>query len=118
LQEAEGAGGERGRAAAAIMKGVRDAVRADELVTPLRRALAKADDAVFDWLAGQPTEEQRHKPPEKKPDDVPLDVPPGATDGHARRDPGGAAEPVIGALRAFLDAHPDDPVVVEWRIEP
>jgi hypothetical protein len=118
LAEAESRGDERGRAAAATMAALRRDVQADELVTSLRRALAKADDAVFDWLAGQPIEEPRRKEPEKKPDDVPLDLPPGATDGHARRDPGGAAEPVIGALRAFLDAHPDDQVVVEWRIEP
>jgi hypothetical protein len=122
LTEAESRVDEPGRQAARILRDLRKAVLADQFATPLPRALAAADDAVFEWLAGQPSGEEEHRPPaEERPDDVPIDLPPGRkpgpAPGRARREPGERAERVVGELRGFLDAHPDEPVVVEWRIE-
>ena len=121
LRDAEGGDGERAGAAAGILRDLRAAAQADEIVTPLPRALRQADDAVFDWLAGPrpgPGTGQP-RPPERPrtPDDIPLRVPPSAAYGSARRARGQRAEPVLDELRTFLDAHADDDVTVEWRVD-
>ena len=121
LRAAESRHDERGRAAAATLKALREAVAADEFATRLGPALTAADDAIFDWLAlGQPAEpglpEHRH---EVRADDVNIPVPqslPGAS-GRATRAKGGSSRDVLGQLSEFLEVHRDDQVVVEWRVQ-
>jgi len=120
LRAAEGQGDEHGRTAASALGTLREAVTADEFATRLGPVLSRTDDAIFDWLsAGQPA------PPLEpssvvRPDDVPIRVPPpplhGRT-GQATRRKGGPASEVLEPLAAFLDAHRDEQVVVEWRVQ-
>jgi hypothetical protein len=120
LQAAENQADERGQTAARALRELREAVVADEFTTRLGQALSKTDDDIFDWLsASQPTR-QVEPPPPRRPDDVPIQVPPrpvsGRT-GQATRAKGGPASEVIDPLTVFLDAHRDEQVVVEWRVE-
>ena len=120
LRAAEGQGQEHGRTAASTLRTLREAVTADEFATRLEPVLSRTDDAIFDWLsAGQPVLPVE-PPPARRPDDVPIQVPPpplhGRT-GQATRRKGGPASEVLGPLTAFLDAHRDEQVVVEWRVQ-
>jgi hypothetical protein len=119
LRAAENRADERGRAAAGTLKALREAVVADEFATRLGPALTTADDAIFDWLAiGQP-EETDDSPQQLRPDDVDIRVPkqlPGAG-GRATRPKGMPSADVLAQLAAFLDAHHDEQVIVEWRVE-
>lgn len=130
LGKAEHTGDERGREAAAIMAELRKAVRADEIAHPLRNALKRAEDAVFQWLTQTVTPQPLPPAPTPQlgtpavrpvvvtdPDTVRLDPPAEPGHGRARRAKGTSAQPVLDALRAFLAQHPDRDVVVEWRIE-
>ena len=130
LQEAAGDTGPRAAAAAAILRDLRQAVAADELVTRLAQVLRRAEDDIFDWVAGSASEPvpaagerdpvgvSTPQPVSVDPDDVPLPLPRAAARGSARRRRGAGPEAVLADLRAFLADHPDDEVVVEWRIEP
>jgi hypothetical protein len=120
LRAAEGQGEEHGRTAASTLRTLREAVTADEFATRLGPVLSRTDDAIFDWLsAGQPVLPVE-PPPARRPDDVPIQVPPpplhGRT-GQATRRKGGPASEVLEPLTAFLDAHRDEQVVVEWRVQ-
>ena len=120
LRAAEGQGDEHGRTAASTLRTLREAVTADEFATRLGPVLSRTDDAIFDWLsAGQPVLPVE-PPPARRPDDVPIQVPPpplhGRT-GQATRRKGGPASEVLEPLTAFLDAHRDEQVVVEWRVQ-
>ena len=120
LRAAEGQGDEHGRTAASTLRTLREAVTADEFATRLGPVLSRTDDAIFDWLsAGQPALPVE-PPPVRRPDDVPIQVPPpplhGRT-GQATRRKGGPASEVLEPLAAFLDAHRDEQVVVEWRVQ-
>jgi hypothetical protein len=53
---------------------------------------------------------------------VPIFVPPSALPspgraGRATRGKGAPASEVLGPLAAFLDAHRDEQVIVEWRVQ-
>jgi hypothetical protein len=122
LRAAESQADDRGRAAAGTLAGLRDAVAADEFATRLGPVLSATDDAVFEWLSsGQPAEPVAGPQP-RRPDDVPIYVPPSplpapGSAGRATRTKGAPASEVIGPLAAFLDAHRDEQVVVEWRVQ-
>ena len=56
----------------------------------------------------------------RRPDDVPIHVPPRPSPGRAgraTRAKGAPASEVLEPLDAFLDAHRDEQVVVEWRVQ-
>jgi hypothetical protein len=120
LQAAENQSDERGQSAASALRELREAVTADEFTTRLGQALSKTDDDIFDWLSASQPARQVEPPPPHRPDDVPIQVPPrpvsGRT-GQATRAKGGPASDVIDPLTAFLDAHRDEQVVVEWRVQ-
>jgi hypothetical protein len=119
LRAAEDQPDERGQSAARALQTLRAAVAADEFTTRLGPVLSKTDDAIFDWLsAGQPT--QKVETPPVRPDDVPIQVPlrsSASRTGQAMRAKGGPASEVIEPLTAFLNAHRDEQVVVEWRVQ-
>jgi hypothetical protein len=117
LLEAERTKDDAGRRAAAILQALRSAVLADEITTALRPALDSAVDAVFGWLSDRapvpsPAPVTPVAPP-LTPDDVPLVLP----RGQAVRGKGSPAQPVLAQLAAFLGEHPDQQVVVEWRVQ-
>jgi len=122
LRAAENQADNRGRGAASTLTALRDAVGADEFATRLGPALAATDDAIFEWLsAGQPVEPVPG-PDARRPDDVPIFVPPSPLPspgraGRATRGKGAPASEVLGPLAAFLDAHRDEQVIVEWRVQ-
>ena len=97
LLEAEAGDDEAARDAQAILTRLRDALAADEIVTGAKAALDSVDNAVFHWLT-----EHRRKAP---------------VSGYARLTPGVDRGSSLEPLHDFLDKHPDDTTVVEWRIE-
>jgi hypothetical protein len=122
LRAAENQADDRGRAAASTLTALREAVGADEFATRLGPVLSATDDAIFEWLSsGQPIEPVLGPQP-RRPDDVPIYVPPsplpppGRT-GRATRAKGAPASEVFGPLAAFLEAHRDEQVIVEWRVQ-
>jgi hypothetical protein len=119
LRAAEGQPDERGRSAGRMLAELRDAVTADEFTTRLGPALSATDDAIFQWLAlGQPAA-PAPLPSQVRPDDVPLQLPPrsAVAGGAVTRDKGAPASVVLGPLQEFLDAHRDEQVIVEWRVQ-
>jgi hypothetical protein len=120
LHAAEHGTDEPGREAANVLRALRAALRADEIVTPLKRALEQADDAVFAWLAAQgPTSSAQTE--ERAGLTGTATGRPGSTAvparGTARRAAGQGGDAVVAELWRFLDDHRDETVVVEWRIE-
>ncbi|HET9899356.1 MAG TPA: hypothetical protein VFQ44_30895 [Streptosporangiaceae bacterium] len=112
---------ERGRSAAQILAGLRKAVQSDEFAIRLHGALAATDQAIFDWLA----EGQQPPPPPLAPVTVTTagtttpagHRPAGAAEaGQAVLPPGDDVEGAVAALRAFLRAHADREVTVQWRV--
>ena len=103
------------RAAELALTQLRTALRSDEIVTGLVPVLQASEDAAFAWLAQRPgaPPTPAPEPPPPGADDVPIVVPAG----RAARGKGERPQVVLDALRAFLADHPDDRVVVEWRIE-
>ncbi len=94
--------------AARALAGLRTALRSDEIVTSLPAGLRAFEDELFRWL-----EARRPLPPPPPP---PPPRPTTASGGVTLRD-GQAPARVLDELQAFLDAHPDVPVRVEWRVE-
>lgn len=118
LLAARGGGDPRSSAADDVVSALARAVAADELTEQLAPALQRADDAVFRWLA-----EGHERPPAPAeqpttraatPDDVKLQL----RQEQVRRATGATAAPVLDELETFLREHPDDTVVISWRIEP
>ena len=122
LRAAENQDDDRGRAAARALTALREAVAADEFATRLGPALS--------------TDRRRHlrvalRGPARRTGAAPAGVPPGrrahlraavaaAPAGPAGRTTlakGAPASEVLGPLQAFLDAHRDEQVVVEWRVQ-
>jgi hypothetical protein len=92
-------------------------VAADEFATRLAPALSAADDAIFEWLAvGQPKVPDEPQKP-LRPDDVAISLPTRQLGGRGTRDRGAPDDVVIAALTEFLEAHRDEQVVVEWRVQ-
>jgi hypothetical protein len=98
LRDAEERDEERGRAAASTLRTLREAVEADEFATRLGPALVAADDAIFAWLT-----------PPKKPHPT--------VGGRATRGKGAPDREVLEQVTAFLEAHRDEEVVVQWRVQ-
>lgn len=94
--------------AEAALRGLREALRNDEIVTPLGVALRASEDAVFEWLSS------RGPGPKPAPDPDPE---PSPLRGRSRRPKGASVDPLFRDLRSFLEEHPDRNVVVEWRVE-
>ena len=122
LRAAEDQDDDRGREAARALRALREAVGADEFATKLGPALSAAEDAVFEWLSAGQRAEPVPPPPVYRPDDVPIYVPPSqlpppGRSGRATRAKGAPASEVLGPLEEFLEAHRDDQVVVEWRVQ-
>jgi hypothetical protein len=88
--------------AAAVLRSVRQALTRDEFASGLQPALLASEDAVFQWLNGR-------KPPPPPP--------PPRVAGRVERAKGEPADSVLRDLNAFLAEHPDERVVIEWRVE-
>ena len=119
LRAAQDQDDDRGREAA---RALREAVGADEFATKLGPALSAAEDAVFEWLSGGQRVYQVPDPKPRRPDDVPIYVPPSqlpppGRSGRITRAKGAPASEVLEPLQEFLEAHRDDQVVVEWRVQ-
>ena len=95
----------------------KSALTADQFATRLESALSKTDDAIFEWLtAGQP--KPADKPPVVLgPNDVDILLPVSSLSGHKTRAQGAPASDVLEPLAEFLEAHRDENVVVEWRVQ-
>jgi hypothetical protein len=88
------------------LRGLREALRNDEIVTPLAGALRASEDAVFEWLS------RRNPGPGAGPGPGPTPA-----RGRSRRAKGASVDALLSDLRSFLEEHPDENVVVEWRVE-
>lgn len=97
--------GDRAKSAAAIVNALREALKADEIVTAVATALKDADNAVFSWLAA----------PGSGPVPPPPPQPPRAH-GTATRAAGASDDELIGLMKAFLAEHVDKPVDVTWQV--
>jgi hypothetical protein len=120
LRAAEHQADDRGRDATSTLKSLREAVGADEFATRLGPALSATDDAIFAWLSAVHPVQSVEPPPPRRPDDVPIYVPPTSLPGvagRASRAKGAPASEVLEPLTAFLDAHRDEHVIVEWRVQ-
>ncbi len=101
--------------AASILGDLRAALRNDEIVTELAPALRTSEDAVFDWLERRRPQVITPPKPPLGPNDVDIPVP-SAKRGSSTRAKGDPIEPTVDALRAFLQDHPDEQVLVDWRV--
>jgi hypothetical protein len=125
LRAAENQADARGRAAASTLTALREAVGADEFATRLGPVVSATNDAIFEWLSARQPAEAVPAPDPRRPDDVPIYVPPSPLPspgqaghgGQATRAKGALASEVLGPLAAFLEAHRDEQVVVEWRVQ-
>ena len=108
----QGQANERGRAAASTLEDLRDAVAADEFTTGLGPPSPhRAGDL---RLAGPGQPAAADTPPTSRRGECPQRRGRAA---RAARRPGQRAPPaVLGQLTAFLDAHHDEQVIVEWRV--
>jgi hypothetical protein len=97
---------DRGRRASVILGQLRDGLRVDELVSALPVALSAAEDAAFRWLADFPA-----TPPPPPPAALPK------VSGRAVRDKDASPDSLIDQLRGFLEEHPGERVIVDWRVE-
>jgi hypothetical protein len=118
LREAEAVQDDRGRSAAGALNALRDAVRADEFASRIDRALSTAEEALFEWLSADP----RPKPP-SGPGPRPgsgsapeWKAVPAPSPGTKTRAAGQPDDSVLVPLKEFLLSHPNENVVVEWRI--
>jgi hypothetical protein len=102
--------GERADEAAGILTRLREALLADEFTTQLAPAITNADRELFEWLA-------RGNPGPKPPVSPPPVAPKPGTSGRASLRGRGGLSSVSDQLREFVDQHPDENVVVEWRVE-
>lgn len=136
LREAEARADDRGRSAASALNALRAAVRADEFASRIGPALSAAEEALFEWLAaGRVPGPVPVPPPGPGPGVVtpvapagppaPAGVSPGVlaggsagvlAGGSATRAAGSNESSVLTPLAEFLRAHPDQAVVVEWRV--
>ena len=121
LRAAENQADDRGRAAASTLTALREAVGADEFATRLGPVVSATDDAIFEWLsAGQPAEPVRVRSRAAR-----MTCPSTCrrhrclrrAGGRATRAKGAPASEVLGPLAAFLEAHRDEQVIVEWRVQ-
>ena len=109
LLDAEQREDARGLSAAGTLRTLREAVAADQLASSLPRVLTRTVDEVFAWLAdGQP--------PPSPPPPGPGPRPHTTFNGTGTRTKGAPDSAVLAPLTEFLRAHPDEQVVVEWRI--
>jgi len=101
----QGAAGDddRGRQARAILERLREVLTAEELPSQLGPALKRAEDEAFAWAFTPPSPPRRPPPP------------PG---GAGRRvvDSSADLEAALDEVRAFVEEHRGQRVVVEWRI--
>ena len=103
-------------AAASTLMTLREAVGADEFATMLGPALSATNDGIFEWLSlGQPVEPVL--PPERADRTTCLSTCRRRGPGRAVRPGRGSGPAVLGPLAAFLDAHRDEQVIVEWRVQ-
>jgi hypothetical protein len=121
LRAALAAGGDRGGQARVILERLAQAVVADEFAVALPAALDRADEAVYEWLAtGQPPSvpggTSSPAPGGGRTEPVAQTAVPGRPAGRAFRAAGAGPEAILADLKGFLDSHPDDGVVVEWRV--
>lgn len=118
LREAEATQDDRGRSAASALNALRDAVRADEFASRISPGLGAAEEALYEWL----TVGREPDPIPRRPDPEPVPVPrpdkpvPPRTPGTGTRAAGAPDSVVLQPLTEFLRNHPDENVVVEWRV--
>jgi hypothetical protein len=104
--------GERADEAAGILTRLREALMADEFTTQLAPAITNADRELFDWLARRNPVPRITDP--RRGDDEGSRLPKGGRTLFRGR---GGLSRVSEQLREFVDEHPDQNVVVEWRVE-
>jgi hypothetical protein len=122
LREAEAVQDDRGRSAARALNTLREAVRADEFASRISPALGAAEEALYEWLtAGREPEPGPGPGPGPGPDsgwmpgpDKP--VPPSSPDTRTRA-VGQPDSSVLVPLTEFLRSHPNQNIVVEWRVK-
>jgi hypothetical protein len=119
LREAEAADDDRGRSAASALNALRAAVRADEFASRISPALSTAEEALYGWLTvGREPEPM----PGPGPDPVSIPGPDRQVPAPTRfrdtrtRAVGASDSSVLEPLTEFLRNHPDQNVVVEWRV--
>ncbi|MGH3328672.1 MAG: hypothetical protein ACRDPT_12900 [Streptomycetales bacterium] len=113
LATAESGHGERAHQAKNILDRLRAALTADELVQSLATSLKSAEDEAFHWALRGSTPTPTPPPSPTRPPSPPPPAP------EARRRLRSAAEldETTRDLRAFVDEHEGETVVVEWRVE-
>jgi hypothetical protein len=122
LREAEAVLDDRGRSAARALNALRDAVRADEFASRIDRALSAAEEALFEWLSsGREPAPPPGPGPRPGPGPVPGPAPgwkplPTSSPGVKTRAAGQPDDSVLVPLKEFLRSHPNENVVVEWRV--
>ena len=123
LRAAEDQADERGRAAASTLTTLREAVGADEFATRLGPGSAgyrrRASSSGFPRparRAGAAVRTLRASGRRAHLRAAVAAATPGRA-GRATRAKGAPASEVLGPLAAFLDAHRDEQVIVEWRVQ-
>ncbi len=102
LQDARSGTDPRSRDAADILDRLRAAVQTDEIAAPLKAALQRAEQEIFDWVS--------------RPDPPPPPPPPPPPGTSARLAPGAPADEVVERLEEFRREHADRDVEVRWRV--
>ncbi|WP_052589426.1 DUF6079 family protein [Luteipulveratus mongoliensis] len=110
LRDATQGEGERAASAAGIIRDLRDALHADEIVTGIGGALARTDNEIFAWLAAstpvEPLAPASPKPAPANPNQQ----------GSSRRAAGGSNEDVLRQASAFLESHPEREIEISWQV--
>ena len=131
LRAAENQADDRGRAAASTLTALREAVGADEFATRLGPVVSATDDASSSvrtpglsssgFPRASPSSRYRVRTRAGRMTCLSTCrrrrcLSPGRA-GRATRGKGAPASEVLGPLAAFLDAHRDEQVIVEWRVQ-
>jgi hypothetical protein len=120
LREAEATADDRGRSAASALNALRDAVRADEFASRISPALNAAEEALYEWLTVGREPEPIRGPAGFGPVPIPGPDKPVPTPtpfrGTGIRVVGSSDSSILEPLTEFLRNHPDENVVVEWRV--
>jgi hypothetical protein len=114
LREAEAVQDDRGRSAARALNTLREAVRADEFASRISPALSAAEEALYEWLTAGREPEPGPDPGWMPGPDKPVTPPSPDTRTRAAGQPDSS---VLVPLTEFLRSHPNQNIIVEWRVK-